>query len=218
MISRFANIVFSLVLCQSLIYTPFVFAEESQLSLPSGDLVAPEVKHKGLTEPVKEGQPVKISATVTDNVGVQSVILFYRAKGAAGEYKRIPMTREGQTDVFSAQLKDVHPPGVEYYIQASDLAGNTLLHGYSFSPLGVAVIPASAEELAKTPEPAAGEPPVKEAMTEASESSSSSKYKWLWIGLGVVAVGALAGGGGGGGGGGGPTTGTVVISAPTPQP
>ena len=218
MILRYSRILLSLLVCQSLIYTPFVFAA----ALPYGDHIAPEVTHNDLIVPVKEGKPLTISATVTDNVGVKSVILFYRTKGTIGRYNRIPMTREDKSDVYSVILKDIHPPALEYYFQASDLAGNSSLYGNGFPPLVVAVIPSYAEGHAKEPVSAPYEPSVKEAMEEASKSSSAGKYKWLWIGLGVVGIAVLASGGGGsgggdgGGGGGGNTSGTVVISAPVP--
>lgn len=212
------------LICVGLIYTPFLQA--AQLSLPTGDLIAPEVSHEVIEETLEAGSSVQIKAKVTDNVGVKSVTLFYRTKGVE-EYERVILMRIANTDEYTVTLgKEVLvEPGIEYYIQAVDLAGNTLLHGYSFSPLSVAV--------AKPRAPMKPESAVttKEAMPEAIDETAgvepdSAKEKksktWLWIALGALAVGAIAaaasGGSSDGGdnGGGGGDTGTVVITMPTP--
>ena len=188
----------SLLVSLSLIYTPFLQAD--QLSLPSGDLIAPQVKHKPISNTPMAGLSQKFHAVVTDNVGVQNVILFYRTIGTK-KYQRKAMKRIDNTDEYVAVLEadEMTAPGIEYYIQANDLAGNNLLHGYSFSPLIVNVSPAAKK-------------PAEEVALEADEDKKSNK--WLWIGLGVLAVAAAAGGGGGGGGGG--DDGTVTITAPLP--
>jgi hypothetical protein len=207
------------VLCVGFIYTPILQA--AQLSLPSGDLVAPEVSHEVIPDSLEAGSSVQIKATVTDNVGVKSVTLFYRTKGEE-EYKRITMNRIGESNEYAVTLgkKDLIEPGIEYYIQAMDLAGNSLLHGYSFSPLAVNVV---------APTAPAAKPPEAEAVAEEGETireepqAEKKKTKtWLWIALGAVAVGVIAaaagGGGGDDGGGDGGGTGTIVISAPPPSP
>jgi len=129
------------ILSITFILFPVAQAAESQaaeLALPSGDLIAPTIKHTLIEKKVPVGQQISINATVTDNVGVKSVILFYRDMNAA-EFKRLKMNRNLDSFVYTVQLDNVDSPGLEYYIQAMDLAGNTLLFGYSFSPLTVAV-------------------------------------------------------------------------------
>jgi len=212
---RLLRLCLVLLLSESLIFSPLLYAE--QLSLPSGDLVAPEVTHTPDTTAMTSGSNKIIKANVTDNVGIKSVILFYRLKGSEN-YDRLNMSRQGgSSDEYVVEIKDLSSPGIEYYIQATDLAGNTLLHGYAFSPLAVNVkLPPS------VPETTVAQSEAESTTTTLAAESSEKSYKWLWIGLGVLAVGAIAAGSGGGGGGGGggaaaDDTSSVIISAPVPQ-
>jgi hypothetical protein len=163
------------------------------LALPSGDLMAPEVQHEVSGVPVKAGHSLRINVTATDNVGVKSVILFYRAIGE-NNYNRVLMQRNALSDEYSVDLGEekINYPGLEYYIQAEDLAGNTLLHGYSFSPLIVKVLDAEGSESTG----------VATAVGQKSTTSTTSLFynKWLWIGAGVVAAAALASSGSDSGG------------------
>jgi hypothetical protein len=203
----------ALLLSVGIIYTPILKA--AQLSLPAGDLVAPEVSHQVIPDSLEAGSSVQIKATVTDNVGVKSVTLFYRTVGEE-EYKRTNMNRIGETDEYAVTLgkEALVEPGVEYYIQAMDLAGNSLLHGYSFSPLVVNVIAPTGEAEKAVAE--TGETIREESTAEPKKKTN----KWIWIGLGALALGVVAAAAGGGGGGGGTSTdggtGTIVISAPPP--
>ncbi|MFV2057860.1 MAG: hypothetical protein ACC707_15445 [Thiohalomonadales bacterium] len=173
---------------QSLLYPPFVLA--AKLSLPSGDLIAPEVTHEVISEKFTSGVSAQIKATVTDNVGVNSVILFYRTMGSTA-YKRIAMIKGDDSDSYLVRLgyDEVQEPGIEYYIQAADLAGNTLLYGYSFSPLVVGVAPVSVPE-SSTTAAAESETPV-DLVAQQDKPMKKSTKKWLWIGLGVLAAGAI---------------------------
>ena len=207
--SHCLRLITTLVLCVALIHTPFLKA--AQLSLPAGDLVAPEVSHEIIPDALEAGSSVQIKATVTDNVGVESVTLFYRIKGGE-DYKRTIMNRIGDTDDYAVTLgkEDLAAPGVEYYIQAMDFAGNSLLHGYSFFPLLVSVVaPTGTNDQAeeKVDNTIHEKPPIEKKKTNA----------WIWIGLGALAVGAIAAiAGSGGDDGDGNTSGTVVVSAPVP--
>jgi len=213
--TRMLRLCLVLLLSQSLIFSPLLHAE--QLSLPSGDLIAPEVTHVPDTTAIISGSNKVIKATVTDNVGIKAVILFYRPKGEEN-YDRLNMSRQGgSSDEYVVEINNLASPGIEYYIQATDLAGNTLLHGYAFSPLAVNVrVPPSESE------PDVAKSDAESTTTTLAADSTEKSYKWLWIGLGVLAVGAIAAGSGGGGGGGGSTgakpddTSSVIISAPVP--
>ncbi len=206
--NRFLRSLLVTVINCSLIFLPMhyvtaVNAAEA-LALPAGDLVAPEIKSPQINTKVAPGESIIVNATVTDNVGVRNVTLFYRNTGAI-DFKRVEMSRKQVTDNYAVTLPEVIEPGVEYYIQATDLAGNTVLHGHTFSPLTISVS-SDSTPLAETEEAVAlvpDEAPAKKGVS-----------KWVWIGLGVLAVGAAASGGGGGGGG--STTGTVTITGPTP--
>jgi len=213
--NRYLRSFIALLLCAGFIYTPILQA--AQLSLPTGDLVAPEVSHEVISDSLEAGSSIQIKATVTDNVGVKAVTLFYRTTGTE-EYRRVSMNRLGDTDEYAVTLgkTELIEPGIEYYIQAMDLAGNSLLHGYSFSPLKVSVIAPA------TPKAEAPVAVTEETIREEPQAEKKKSRTWLWIAVGALAVGviaAAAGGGGGGddgGGGGGGDTGTVVVTSPTP--
>lgn len=194
------------ILCHALAYAPLLQA--AQLSLPTGDLVAPEISQKKYINSVKKGADHPITVTVTDNIGIKLVTLYYKTIGTE-DYKRISMKNVSNTDDYHATITSdlITSPGVEYYIQAMDSAGNTVLHGYSFSPLSVKTSNGDTATVAT-----ADSAPI------ATEEESSNT--WLWIGLGVLAVGLAAAAGGGGGGGETdpppPTSATLTINANNP--
>ncbi len=187
--------------------------QAAELALPSGDLIAPAIEHTLIEKDIYSGQQVDIKATVTDNVGVKNVILFYRDANAA-EFKRLKMNRDLDSFIYTAQLTTTDSPGLEYYIQATDLAGNTLLFGYSFSPLTIAVVPVAMDGTTMDNSSAAMAVSTVKADEEKEKSGIS---KWVWIGLGVVAAGAALSGGGGNDSAEPPAaTGGLIISGPTP--
>ncbi len=211
----FIRILLVSLLSSSLILLPVAHAAE--LALPSGDLVAPVIQHTPISEELPPGQAAEVTATVTDNVGVEEVILYYRDIDNA-EFKRMKMKRDLDSDTYTANLPVVSSPGLEYYIQATDLAGNTLLFGHSFSPLSISVAADAGDAAAVA---AVSAEPSKSEKSEKEEKTGMSK--WVWIGLGAVAVGALAASGGGDSGGGGATDvpgvtgqGTVTLTGPVP--
>ena len=213
--NHYLRLFIALLLSAGFIYTPILKA--AQLSLPSGDLVAPEVSHEVIADSLEAGSSVQIKATVTDNVGVKSVTLFYRTKGEE-DYKRISMNRIGETNEYAVTLgkQDLVEPGIEYYIQAMDLAGNSLLHGYSFSPLAVNVV-APVAPTAKVPKAVAEG----ETIREEPPAEKKKTNTWIWIAVGALALGVVAAAAGGGGGGddGGtppPDSASVTITAPAP--
>jgi len=196
------------LLSSSLVFMPIVHAAE--LALPSGDLVAPVIKHTPIGKDIPLGQAVDVTATITDNVGVKEAILFYRVIDT-NDFKRMKMKRDLDSDAYAAKLPTITSPGVEYYIQATDLAGNTLLYGHSFSPLTITVAPVAIDDGDAKEAVAATE----FAPAEEGEEEKSGISKWVWVGLGVVAVAAVAGGGSDGGGA--PSTnGSLTISGPVP--
>lgn len=207
MIKQILKKAIALFICHALAFSPLLQA--AQLSLPSGDLTPPEITQPKYIDKVEKGQPHKITVLVTDNVAVKQVMLFYRTIGTE-RYQRLRMQNKAKTSQYYAIIhaNKIKKPGIEYYIQAVDAAGNSLLHGYAFSPLSVKttggdVVAANTQNAKPRSE---------------DDDDSIFTNKWFWIGLGVLVAGAAAGGGGGGGGGGEPTdTGsTVVVSAPLP--
>ncbi len=205
----------ALLMCFSIIFTPLLNAE--QLSLPSGDMVAPSVTQENYVDVIEDEQDYDITVTVKDEVGVKQVILYYRDAGDE-TYKTITMKQVVDSDDYTATIKsdEISEPGIEYYIKAMDHAGNTLLHGYSFSPLSART--AGSEAFASNESGSIG--------NMAAKDSSIFSNKWFWIGIGVLVLGAAAGGGGGatvgntagGGGVGIDDTATLTVSTPEPTP
>lgn len=190
------------------------------LKMPANsDLVAPSIQHDPPTEKIAPGEPVSIQATVTDNNTIKEVLLFYRVQGE-DEYLSINMQPKGPTSYTTLIPKEeIRAPGLEYYIQASDQAGNVALRGFSFSPLSVAVAPKAAPNETFTKNVFPKDEKETALKTEVSEGKPWYKKWWVWAIAGVVVVAAAAGGGGGGGGGGGaggPATGSASVSSPAP--
>lgn len=85
----------------------------------SVDNIPPVIKHKP-EEAFTFGINITVNASVTDNIGVNSVKLFYRMEGSEN-YKEIEMNCVGDAR-YNAQIpaKDVSLGTVEYYIVAAD--------------------------------------------------------------------------------------------------
>jgi hypothetical protein len=176
-------------------------AEDLQLGSDQ-DHIAPQIRHETPARAVPGRQPLTIDAIVTDDVGVDKVTLYYRPVGST-DYRELDMVRTtGDRFAGVIDAKDVVDPGIEYYIQAADAAGNTALRGFSFSPLMVAVGAAA-------PGP---------AMAETGAQAPKAWYQKpvVWAIVGGVVVAAAVAGGGGGGGGGGAGGGTVTITGDAP--
>lgn len=183
-----------------------------QLALPSDDLIAPEIFHEMKSGTLQAGSTITISAKVTDNVGVKSVNLFYRLKGSQ-QYQRSDMTRIGDSDQYQTTLGQevIAAPGIEYYIEASDLSGNTLQHGFPYSPLALSVSTAAVAGLD------ANRAVVLNSNKQPSDASLDKQAKsktWMWIAGGVAVAAIIAASSKSSDDGGG--TGTVVINGPSP--
>lgn len=208
MINKTLRQCFVLFACYAIAFSPVIRA--GSLSLPSSDLVAPKITQEKYVDTVEKNKSHKITVTVKDNVGVKQVVLYYRIVGTEA-YQTQNMQKINATDDYQATIKseNIKPPGIEYYVQAMDHAGNTLLHGYSFSPLSVKTVDAASVAVAASANTTAAQKSSKE-----DDDDSIFTNKWFWIGLGVIVVGAAAGGGGGGGGG----EPTATLSITTDEP
>ncbi len=182
------------------------------------DITPPKVFHEPEDSPVPSNKPHVITSTIHDENGIKKVTLFYRYVGEI-DFKEVEMAVANNSDMYITELAEslLQPPGLEYYIQAEDIAGNTLLRGFTFEPLVLSVFE-------------------NEAISEAAEIPSNNDIKpsfssksILLIGLGALVLGGLAAassGGepssnGGGGNGGGISDDddngvTVTISTPAP--
>ena len=92
-----------LVVLLSFSFVLFPVVQAAELALPSGDLIAPVIKHAPIEKDIYAGQQIDIKATVTDNVGVKNVILFYRDANTV-EFKRLKMNRDLDSFIYTAQL------------------------------------------------------------------------------------------------------------------
>lgn len=203
MLKNILRSIIIILVCSSLAYSPLLSAQEAaQLSLPSGDPVPPEFTQEVYENTVQPGSDHEIILKVTDNVGVEDVSLYFRVIGT-DEYKRRIMTKVGETDNYSVKVNadEIKPPGIEYFVQAKDLAGNTVTLGYDFSPLSVNLV---------APVPQNDVPPIP------PPDGDKGISKWVWIGLGALVLGAAALSGGGGGDDGAPSTATLNVTATEP--
>ena len=124
------------------------------------------------------------------------------------------MHRIGHSSDYQAVIApdEVKEPGIEYYIQAKDQAGNASLKGFAFSPMKVLVVRPYSTGIDKQTADAATASPVKQSKEKKDKKSSN---KWWWIAGGVVLVGLAAAGGGGGSSSKSPPA-TLSVTAPVP--
>lgn len=129
-------------------YTFTVVLSDFSESAPAGKVFAtmldtekPNLYHT----PVNQGylnNNLVIYCTASDNVGITSVILYYRTKGET-TWKQLTMLK--QNDKYSATIfgSELSLEGLEYYIVASD-GVNTINKGNEESPYSVLIKDSSA--------------------------------------------------------------------------
>lgn len=156
------------------------------LVLSTSDLIAPQVIHKPVTS--FEENDLSLVATVTDNVAIKKVLLFYRSIGSTSYISVLMQLGTNNNYRYVISQQDITAPGIEYYIQAEDMAGNTLLHGYPFSPM-----------IAKMDSTFGSEPVTQSSKIDLGDKNSRMtgvesvwKNKWLWAGVGILAAAAIS--------------------------
>lgn len=119
--------------------------KESEKSDPASaaalDGTPPVITHTPVTGPIQLPAPgVTIQATVTDNVGVASVTLYWKRSTESEFQARIMQHPSG--NLWSANLsgEELAAPGVEYYIVATDAMGNAIGSGGATTPHVIAVV------------------------------------------------------------------------------
>lgn len=182
----------------------------AQLGLQAPDVEPPTILFDQGKAEIEEGIKT-FSATVTDNVGVANVTLYFKGPNDVVFTPREMRRSKTDANVYTVQLT-IDPAiskKLEIYLRADDVSGNSIFEGQKFSPLTYTVVPRQeAEEVI----PTVTEPSVAAKAEEKEEGMSTMTM--ILIGLGVA---ALAGGGGGGGGGpAAPTTGTITITTDIP--
>ncbi|MBE0595850.1 MAG: S8 family serine peptidase, partial [Desulfuromonadales bacterium] len=113
-------------------------AQSTAVSAASHDSVAPIITHTPITTSTV-GQNITIRATVTDNVAVTAVRLFYRTTGSPS-FNQVSMLK-GQNNLWTATIPAVNvtSAGIQYYLEADDRAGNLTPYATVVSPVTVAV-------------------------------------------------------------------------------
>lgn len=175
----------------------------------SSDAEPPMVDFRPVAEGV-HGDSQVFAATVSDNVGVASVTLHFRLDGES-LYETREMQALGNTDIYTTTIETNDAieavTSIQYYIEASDAAGNRTLEGFAFDPI---------ERLLVDQQVA-----IDENSDELSSDSSatpsagmSTGRKVLYGILGVIVVGALASSSSGGGGSAQPGVNVTVVVDP----
>lgn len=91
------------------------------------DTTPPTIIHSKISSAISYN-PITIEATVTDDVALLHVKLYYR-NGSSGSFIFEEMT--GDTDIYSVQIpsNSVFPPTIQYYIKAKDTSDNIQYYG-----------------------------------------------------------------------------------------
>ena len=126
--------------------TDFNESEPSgKVSVVSNDTMAPDIYHTPVSL-AYTGSNLVISATIVDNVGVESATLYYRTIGEE-EWKSCTMSKNNDRYSGLIYSDDITTAGIQYYICASD--GETSKYkGSSDDPFEITVqnaIPASSK-------------------------------------------------------------------------
>jgi len=116
-----------------------------QFTVREDDVTGPDVTHTPIDDGQIAGQDVVVTATVTDDSGINSVTLYYRPSG--GSFTTLPMTLVS-ADSYGATMPgaSVSEPSMDYYIRAIDdspLNNQTAVPGSApGTPYGFTVTPA----------------------------------------------------------------------------
>jgi uncharacterized protein (TIGR03382 family) len=112
------------------------------------DVTAPSISVSAVPNGQPAGTAVTVSATVTDDRGITSVTLRYRAQGGT-IFTNLAMTGVGP--VYSAQIPagSVNVPGLEYQVSATDTSANSATSTtFAFT---VTAVDAAGPSIAHTP-------------------------------------------------------------------
>lgn len=201
----------------------------AQLAVPAAEngVAPPTIQHQPFAQAVVAGAPLFIEAVIAADASVEGTVLYRQIGGSA--YTSLRMRNQGEGR-FTAKIpeKEVAPPGIEYFIQATDAFGNMTTYGQPLPPGVFKLVPLTAlvQPLAPPADPALSERlfPSEPPPAEKAASSGNPWYKkwWVWAIVGSVAAGVAAaskghGGEGGTTGAGAPATGSLTISGPVPR-
>lgn len=83
------------------------------------DTIPPSLAHTAIAD-AQPGLPLTLFADATDNVAVQTVTLFYRGSGATSYASKNMVRTSGNRYAATLEGSLLAPPGIDYYIEASD--------------------------------------------------------------------------------------------------
>lgn len=112
----------------------------------------------------------QIAVKVEDENGVVSVKIHYRTIGEDSSYNTLPLLPSANAAIYTVDLpaEAFIEPGIEYYIEARDVANNVSQSPFPGTPRRIAVNKA----------------------LQTIVQSSDKKINWWWVALGVAAAGA----------------------------
>ena len=117
-----------------------VLASCWQQALAQGiDFIAPRVEHRPTVQGIIPGSSLLVTAKVTDEAGIASVVLHFRERGTR-DFFPLPMLNLDGSDHYEVRV-DSRPgsAGVEYFFEAVDSGGNALeMYGGDGFPFHVA--------------------------------------------------------------------------------
>ena len=108
-----------------------------KITIWSLDTMAPNVYHS-VVPSATMGSNLVVSATVTDNLQIDSVKVMYRTVGTE-EYKTATMNKQNDKYVAIIPAEDLNVAGLEYYIDAFDGISHTY-RGSAETPYSVTVL------------------------------------------------------------------------------
>jgi len=102
------------------------------------DTIPPVIHHTPVTD-APPGLPLTLFADVTDNVGVQSVTLYYRHLGDTTYQSKAMVKTTGNRYAATVEGAFMTSPGIEYYVEATD-GVSTVQYGRPEYPYQVTVV------------------------------------------------------------------------------
>ena len=169
------------------------------------DFIPPQIEHNLTSQNVEPGSDHLVTAKVTDDNDVATVILHYRQKGTR-DFTSVVMKSLDNSPRYEALIigADINTAGIEYFFEAADSAGNTIeMYRNDGEPFAIAVVSHEVSVVNKiniTVPKDNNSFRTAAANKTTSKPEKSSNKTWLWIGLGVLGAALLAGAAGGGGG------------------
>ena len=159
------------------------------------DTEAPVLIHRQLEAGIA-GELQTFLARVSDDIGIDQVILYYR-QSDSGQFQALnmrPLLDSIGEYMIAVETSESAYPGFQYYIEAIDIEGNKTNRGFDYAPIVLPLTAPVVVEPVDTPAVVASEPIEPEPAPQSEGFSVSPVAIILGVGA-LIALGALAGGG-----------------------